>query len=183
MAIREFQARRFPQWIRNALNLTTAQVPAALDTKGDANGRFVPIVATMDVFQGGLGVADIVVIDDALLTPGAGQITLVTPDPNFAFLLFALSWVSNALGATRNPRLNLQSLTGVPFSTFGLPLATVPTAASTTIAWKDVTGDPSARIYIPAGYGAAVIANDMAGGDQLTIRSAAFKLPSGFKPF
>jgi hypothetical protein len=112
--MRALQARRQPSWMRAALKLVHTDVPSSLAHAEDGHGVFAPIQAVVDGYQGGVGI-EMPILTQVTLGPGDvlnlvnGQLGVGTIfssiEPQFAYVIFALSIIGNALAATRNPIL------------------------------------------------------------------------------
>lgn len=185
MPNRPYLIRRLPSWLRGALQMIDSDVPQSLVTDVGADGRpFAPIMSTVDVFQGGLGITSPLTFRGTITVASANESYLDSnkPDPNFGYLITALSISSTVLGATRNPVLGM--LQNPDISSTPYPyLASVALATSSFATWKDITGRADARIFIPPGWVPLIYKNDIAGGDTFVYQGTLYKIPAGFKPF
>lgn len=186
--------RRVPQWLRNALNTQRTDMPQVLVTASDERGGdpFATVQATLDAFQGGVGIAEPV----TLITSHTGAIAANTPvvllqgAPDVSYLLLGLNVVTVNIAAARRLWIGLLPIVQIPGAANGtgvvlfdptLPIPTNPLDA--VISWKTINGEGDGRLYIPPGFSLAWSAPDLAGGETASIVLTALRIPAGFKPF
>lgn len=183
---RPFQVRRFPGWIRKALNLIDTQVPAALYSERDEHGKpYAPIVTIIDAFQGGVAIGDPITMTG---TVAPGQfLNLATGgsaapgDQNISYVVFGVSLLASALAATRNPVFAQAPLQ--PFALdIGIRVATAPIATAATLSWVQLMNRGDVFYTLP-GYVPVLYANDLGAGETLQVFASLQAIPAGFKPF
>jgi hypothetical protein len=200
MPIRAFQTRRFPYWIRRALNITDTEVPASLAAERDAAGIYAPIQVVVDAYQGGIAIGDSITVNQtAIVTAGpVAQIVdlannIVIPfvstasnpsaDPNYCFLVFAVAIAPN-IAATRNPIFYMVPTTPLNTDVGGVRIAqpAIPTGGTGEVAWADMMhgGSP---FFVPPGWTPCVYTSDLIAGESMQVFASLMRIPTGFKPF
>lgn len=197
---RLFQVRRFPTWIRKALNLTDTEVPASLFAQRDKTGPFAPIVNIVDTFQGGVAVGDPIVIAGVTATVTAGPVAQVidlstgniipvvagavlNADPNFGYIVFALE-ISCGIAATRTP-VFFMAPTQAFVNDLGVRISQQPSVIPSTtgaVSWVEIMRG-GAPFFVPPGFLPAVWSNDLIAGETLTVFASLMRIPAGFKPY
>lgn len=186
---RRYVVRRFPRWIRSALKIVDAQVPAALYTvRSDDGEDIAPIYNSVNTFQNGIGIGDpisfqsVVAINQICdFSTGAVSNTFgISPDPNVGYMLFAVSFAASVLGA---PRVLPLLLAPFPLGTvLGLDIARPTIASNGVVGWTNMMRK-SKPYFCPPGTVPFFYGGTLAGVETITVSVSAMRIPAGFKPY